>query len=150
MTGHGLHRAERRNGVEVAYGGVVIDEQSRVLLREPSDHYGGYVWTFAKGRPDPGDQPTDTALREVREELGVEAAIVAEIAGWFVGTTTDTRMFVMCPVVENGDFHGETARVRWVSFAEAEVLLAQTTSSTGRARDLAILEAARRAWEDHR
>lgn len=147
MTGHSLHCAERRNGVEVAYGGVVIDERGRVLLREPSNHYGGYRWTFAKGRPDPGDQPTDTALREVREELGVEAAIVAEIAGWFVGTTTDTKMFVMRPVADHGDFQGETARARWVSFADAAVLLAQTTSSTGRARDLAILEAARREWD---
>ena len=55
-----------------AYGGVVINEQGLVLLREPSSHYDGYVWTFAKGRPDAKESPERTALREVEEENGCE------------------------------------------------------------------------------
>ncbi|WP_153117681.1 NUDIX domain-containing protein [Rhodocyclus tenuis] len=55
----------------------------------------GYVWSFAKGRPDPGETPEQTALRETREETGVEATIVCPIPGEFVGGTTINRYFLM-------------------------------------------------------
>jgi 8-oxo-dGTP diphosphatase len=140
-----LHRPERRPGTQAAYGGVLIDEDSRVLLREPKGHFGGYVWTFAKGGADAGETPEDAALREVREETGVEAEIVGEVPGWFVGTTSDTKFFLMRPVRDHRDFHEETAAVRWVSFEEAEGLIAKTHSTTGKTRDLAILSATRAA-----
>ena len=53
-----------------AYGGVLINDAGHVLLREPANHYGGYVWTFAKGNPDPGESAEEAALREVLEETG--------------------------------------------------------------------------------
>lgn len=142
-----LHRPERKPGVKAAYGGVVFDEKSRVLLREPAGHFGGYAWTFAKGRADSGESPEEAALREVREETGVEAEIIMEIPGWFVGTTSDTRFFVMRPLVDHGDFRSETATVRWATFKEAERLIGLTPSQIGRARDLEILAAAQAAYE---
>jgi len=57
------------------YGGVVCDEFGYMLLREPKDHFGGYVWTFPKGVPRSGESPQQTALRKVLEETGVEASI---------------------------------------------------------------------------
>ncbi len=30
-----------------------------------------YVWTFAKGRPDPGETPEEAAIRETEEETGL-------------------------------------------------------------------------------
>ena len=33
----------------MAYGGVVINRQGKLLLREPLNHFEGYVWTFPKG-----------------------------------------------------------------------------------------------------
>ena len=60
-----------------AYGGVLINDRGEVQLREPTNHFGGYVWTFAKGRPDPGETPEQTALREVLEETGQAAQIIA-------------------------------------------------------------------------
>jgi len=62
-----------------AFGGVVINSSGQVLLREPAGHYKGDVWTFAKGRPDPGESPEQTALREVLEETGYRAEIAAKI-----------------------------------------------------------------------
>jgi 8-oxo-dGTP pyrophosphatase MutT (NUDIX family) len=143
-----LHRPNRRPGAKAAYGGVLIDEDSLVLLREPKGHFGGYVWTFAKGGADPGESPEEAALREVREETGIEAEIVAEVPGWFVGTTSDTQFFVMRPIVDHSDFHEETASVRWVSFNEAEVFISKTHSKTGKARDLEVLAAAQAAYRE--
>ena len=57
-----------------AYGVVIFNAKGQVLLREPSGHFGGYVWTFAKGRPDAGESPAETAVREAFEETGYRIA----------------------------------------------------------------------------
>jgi 8-oxo-dGTP diphosphatase len=126
-----------------AYGAVLINASGEVLLREPSGHFGGYVWTFAKGRSDPGETPAQTALREVREETGYDAEILAVIPTAFPGTTTVTAFFLAAPIGEPGAFSRETASIRWVSFEAAAGLIALTKTSYGRQRDLDILEAAR-------
>lgn len=129
----------------VAYGGVVIDAHGYLLMREVKNHFDGYVWTFAKGRQDKGESPRETALREVREEMGVDATILIPITGEFTGGTTLNRFFLM--VVDRGTVNlgygnDETERLCWATPAEAERLIAQTSNHIGRARDLAILKAA--------
>lgn len=130
-----------------AYGGILLTRGGRILLREPANHYDGYVWTYAKGRPDKGDTPEQTALREVREETGYEAEVVDVLPGVFEGGTTTNAFFVMRHIGPPRRADWETASVRWVDFDAAEKLIARTTNAIGRARDLAILKAAR-AWFD--
>jgi len=125
-----------------SYGGVLVDDQGRLLLREPTNHFGGYVWTFAKGRPDPGESPQAAALREVREETGYDAKIIGLLPGVFPGTTVSTVMFMMRPLGPPVAHSWETAQVRWVTLADARAYLEQTTTAQGRQRDLAILQAA--------
>jgi 8-oxo-dGTP pyrophosphatase MutT (NUDIX family) len=128
--------------VKQACGGVVIDAQGRVLLREPTNHYDGYVWTFPKGRPDPGETPEACALRETQEETGIHARIVRSIPGTFQGGTTSNTFFLMAPVEDTGKFDWETSSIQWATPDEARALVALTTNATGRLRDLAVLEAA--------
>src|SRR5580693_1755442 len=33
-----------------AYGGVLVNQNGEFLLREPTDHFDGYHWTFPKGK----------------------------------------------------------------------------------------------------
>ncbi len=131
-----------------AYGGVLIDPSGRVLLREPTGHFGGYAWTYAKGRPDPGESPSDAALREVREETGYAARITAVVPGVFAGTTTTTVMFLMEPVARVQEPDHETRDVRWFEVDEAILRIGLTNTASGRARDLAILEAALTVWRN--
>jgi 8-oxo-dGTP pyrophosphatase MutT (NUDIX family) len=125
-----------------ACGGVIIDAEGRILLREPSGHFDGYVWTFSKGRPEPGETPEEAAVREVREETGVFAEIVARIPGSFSGGTTESIYFLMRPTGRTEKPDTETANVRWATPDEARVLISETTNRIGRKRDLAVLEAA--------
>jgi 8-oxo-dGTP pyrophosphatase MutT (NUDIX family) len=132
-------------GKKVAYGGVVFSPDGLVLLREPKNHFDGYVWTFPKGRPDPGESPQAAALRETLEESGVQARIVSPIPGDFAGGTTINRYFHMSAEAGTGgvlDDDPETSSIRWVSPDEARKLIAQTTNAKGRERDLSVLEAA--------
>lgn len=70
-----------------------------ILIRRP-DHmptHGGDL-AFPGGKPEPDESPLDTALREAREEVGIEPADV-EILGYLppIHTVTYPRMVV--PVV---------------------------------------------------
>jgi 8-oxo-dGTP pyrophosphatase MutT (NUDIX family) len=128
-----------------AAGTIVVDSLNRVLLRRPTNCYGGYHWTIAKGGVDAGETAQQAALRETREEMGWEVEIVASL-GQFGGDTSTTEVFIARPVRELAEgYHYETEAVAWVSLARAAGLIHQTTSDKGRARDLAILEAAKAA-----
>ena len=60
-------------------GGVVYRERDGhievVLVARPAHN----LWALPKGTPEPGETVETTALREVREETGLEVAIVTEI-----------------------------------------------------------------------
>lgn len=121
-----------------AAGGVVIDEQSRVLLRAPRGAYGGYVWTFPKGRLDQGETWPTAALREVEEETGWRCRIAARV-GTYRGDTTNTRFYLMRPVSRVGDPDAETEEIVWARAERAVHLLNKTRSPRGRVRDLTVL-----------
>ena len=61
-----------------AAGGLVVFEKSILLLR---NRYG--AWVLPKGRVEPGETEEIAAIREVKEETGVEAQILRPI-----GTTS--------------------------------------------------------------
>jgi 8-oxo-dGTP pyrophosphatase MutT (NUDIX family) len=76
-------------------------------------------WTHAKGGVDADESLEDCALREVREEMGIAAKILARIPGSFQGTSSENIYFVMQFVSEEGRFDSETQETRWFSIDEA-------------------------------
>ena len=57
------------------------DAQGRVLLAR---HVEGGVWLLPGGSIEPGEVPTDAAIREMREETGLEVRIIG-LVGVFGG-----------------------------------------------------------------
>ena len=55
------------NGVTVSSGGVVINQLGYVLLVNQR----GSTWSLPKGHVDPGEEPLQAAIREIKEESGV-------------------------------------------------------------------------------
>lgn len=84
---------EASTGAYHSAGIVLVDERGYVTIREPANHYGGYVWSYPKGRIDPDETPQQTARRELREETGLAGRILAPI-GDFKGDTSITRLYV--------------------------------------------------------
>jgi ADP-ribose pyrophosphatase YjhB (NUDIX family) len=66
------------SGKKPAYGGVVMDAQGRILLREPSDQFEGTSGDFQR-TPEGGETPEETALRETCGETGVLAEIIGRV-----------------------------------------------------------------------
>jgi len=82
---------------ERAAGIVIVDsKQERVLTIWPTNQYGGYMFTFPKGRIDRNETAQQAAQREFEEETGLskEDVKMGESIGTFSGTTTDTQYFL--------------------------------------------------------
>jgi|SRR5579862_286815 len=131
------------------YGGVVFNDGGEVLLREPLNHFTGYVWTFPKGAGDSGEDPAGTALREVFEETGCAPRIVGHLTEGFVGGVAGSTNFYYVMATDKDELDSEavtrdheTESVRWASYDEARHLVSETTNPGGQARDLKTLDAA--------
>ena len=61
---------------EFSAGGIVFNNKGQVLLTQHSQNKS---WGFPKGLIDPGQTSKEAAVREVKEEGGVEAEIVNKV-----------------------------------------------------------------------
>jgi 8-oxo-dGTP diphosphatase len=129
-----------------AYGGVLFDDEGRVLLVEPNKHYDNTVWTWPKGKPAGEKTAEEAALREVLEETGYKATVLARLPGAWKGTTGNTEYFLMKPISIQGKFHDETASTKWIDPVKAPEYICQTTKESARNRDLGVLVVAVKAW----
>lgn len=78
--------APKPNSLVVAASAVVTDDHGRILLQRRRDND---LWALPGGGMDMGDSLPGTAVREVKEETGLDV----EITG-LVGTYTDPRHII--------------------------------------------------------
>jgi len=119
----------------MAAGGVVVrgtgDELEVVIAGRDSDR----TWVFPKGTPDPGETIEQTALREVREESGLDVEIVRSIGTieyWFAvpGERVHkvVHFFLMRALGGDVSRHDhEYDDVRWVPVSDARRMLTYDT-----------------------
>jgi 8-oxo-dGTP pyrophosphatase MutT (NUDIX family) len=126
--------ARLRQATATSAGGIVI----RIVGTDPQLVVGrrnrtrdGVSWTLPKGTPIPRETTEETALREVREETGLEVSIVRPFDDiqytFYQGRTRihkTVHYFLMAPVGGDlGRHDHEFDEVRWIGFDEAATLL---------------------------
>jgi 8-oxo-dGTP pyrophosphatase MutT (NUDIX family) len=130
--------ARLRTAAATSAGGIVVraerDGRSLVvgMRRRERDIV---TWTLPKGTPEPGESVEATALREVREETGLDVRILEPLPSIEYTFTQDgTRIhktvhyFLMEPTSGDLSRHDhEFERVRWVRFEDAPHLLTFAT-----------------------
>jgi 8-oxo-dGTP diphosphatase len=86
-------------------------------------------WTFIAGEVEPGESAAFAAVREVKEETGLEVRDVREIGQRVHPKTGRTMIYIAAVPARPNDldtFVGdpvELAEVRWLTLAEADELL---------------------------
>jgi 8-oxo-dGTP pyrophosphatase MutT (NUDIX family) len=107
------------------------------------------LWALPKGTPDSGETLEETALRETREETGLEVEIEAPIGSiryFFVRGSTRfhkvVHFFVMRPIGGALDLHDrEFDEVRWAPVAEGLALLTHATERSMVEKALKLIDA---------
>jgi 8-oxo-dGTP pyrophosphatase MutT (NUDIX family) len=136
----------------VSAGGLVVDDRPDgrwVLLISRRSAVGALQWTLPKGGLEEGENRRDAALREVREETGLDCEIMAELGTidyWFVWRPDEVRYhkFVHYYLMrhrggEPSPRDDEAEDVEWMPLEEA---LSRLTHANERELVVAGLEAA--------
>lgn len=116
----------------VSAGGIVVrgaGDSSQVALIRHRTIKGAMVWTVPKGALEAGESVGQAALREVREETGLEAEIVEELQAvsyWFSWPPDEVRyhktvhLFLMrCTGGDTALHDDEVEEVRFFALADA-------------------------------
>lgn len=104
---------------------AVITSNRGVLVERRHD--GRPLWTFPAGEAEPGESAADTAIRETKEETGLEIK-VSHVIGERDHPKTGRHMIYVAArpyqgtAVHVGD-EDELAEVKWIGLAEADELM---------------------------
>jgi 8-oxo-dGTP pyrophosphatase MutT (NUDIX family) len=113
---------------EFSCGGVVVrGTDCIVIVPIRRAARGTQVLALPKGHPDPGESPADAALREVREEAGVDASVrekLGDVRYWYQRDgrrIAKTVTFFLLDYVsgEPDDHDHEVEYARWIGLDEA-------------------------------
>lgn len=126
---------------EVSSGGILykVGEKGNIeiALISRRNQKGNLVWCLPKGKVEGGEDPQKTALREVREETGMEGEILADLGTinyWFYspedGAKVNKTVHFYLMEYKGGspeDHDWEVEEVRWYDIDDAMGKLAYKT-----------------------
>ncbi len=120
---------------DVGAMGTIFDERRRVLLVHQT--YKGSKWAWPGGVVDHGEAPWEAAVREVKEETGLEVVVTRLISVYYVVEPDSIGFQFLCRVV-GGELRVDGREISEAAFFNADRLPAPMTRP-GRQRVLDAL-----------
>lgn len=123
---------KQKSGIkyEFSAGGVVLNDQNKVLVIKTKNLKNQIVYTFPKGHIEKNETSQQAALREVKEETGVEAEIIKKIKDveyWFYhdGNKVHKKVtwYFMKPLKINSNTNVEVEETFWYDIKGVEKIL---------------------------
>ena len=120
-------------GKTLSAGAIVFEPDGRIWLVSPSNGFGGYQFTFPKGKRDGAESLKALALKEVWEESGLIIRLTGFL-GDFERTTSTCRLYLAERI------SGNPAEMGWETQAVHLVPKALLASVLHHPTDLAVLD----------
>jgi 8-oxo-dGTP diphosphatase len=109
-------QAQRRAMVDLANAAsVALLRDGRVLLIQRAFEPLAGLWTLPGGRAEPGERPEETAIREIREELGLLISDLWPVTEIVVGHVWRLAVFATDVLAGELTPSKEIADWRWVT-----------------------------------
>ena len=92
-------------------------------------HANGGHWSFPKGHVEPGETEVETALREIKEETGIDVIIdpsFREVISYSPKKDTQKDVIYFVARAQNYDYtpqEEEIAQIKWVEINRAHTIL---------------------------
>jgi 8-oxo-dGTP pyrophosphatase MutT (NUDIX family) len=139
---------KRTRPLERSAGGVVVRGEELIVIvptRRAAD--GSTVLGLPKGHIDPGETALQAAIREVREEAGVDVELMSELGEvryWYSRDGHAVPKVVVFYLFRSrggdpADHDDEVQEARWMALAEARAALSYETEREIVGRALAAL-----------
>jgi len=120
---------------ETSAGGLVLDQSGPILraaLIARHDRRGRLIWSLPKGHVELGETAQEAAIREVREETGIDSTVLAPLGTidfWFMAEDKRIHKTVHHFILnahggELSDEDREVIEVAWIPLDEVAAKLA--------------------------
>ena len=100
---------------------AIVVEEGRALMTHRRYKEPAFQWNFVSGEVEPGETPEEAAIREVREETGLEVVIDVRLGDRIQPVSKRHMHYFICRVV-GGDLdlvdHEENTEVAWCTLDE--------------------------------
>jgi 8-oxo-dGTP diphosphatase len=112
---------------------AIIFRDGKVLLQQRADSHSDFngKWTTPCGCVEINENPRDTVVREVKEELGVDVEVISTIPHIDSFSNVKDKYHIiylsyLCKIIagepENVDQEGETSAIGWFEIGELKEL----------------------------
>lgn len=117
---------------EESFGIIPLAQQNGVWKVFLILHRGGRHWAFPKGHSNPGETPVESAIRELKEETGLDIerflqdTPFVETYKFFKKTQMVTKRVSYYPAIVSGKLRLQVEEIQqgaWLTFPEALQLL---------------------------
>ena len=113
--------AKKRDRKDRRVAMAIVVQDGKALMTHRRYKEPAFQWNFVSGEVEPGETPEDAALREVREEVGLEVAIEHRLGDRIQPVSERHMHYFICRVLGGAlDLvdHEENTEVAWCSLDE--------------------------------